>query len=86
MTAGKTGPVRWGILSTASIGTRLVIPAMQKSSTLTIAAIARASGFVDASHFSRRFRLALGCTPTAWRAEHHDHSPGMNADAPRRAE
>ncbi|AUA08016.1 helix-turn-helix domain-containing protein [Streptomyces sp. SID8382] len=53
---------------------------------LTIAAVARASGFVDASHFSRRFRLALGCTPTAWRAEHHDHSPGMNADAPRRAE
>ena len=39
MTAGKTGPVRWGVLSTASIGTKLVIPAMQKSSSLTVAAI-----------------------------------------------
>ncbi|MFG3259794.1 helix-turn-helix domain-containing protein [Streptomyces sp. NPDC048172] len=40
---------------------------------LTIAAVARASGFVDASHFSRRFRSALGRTPTEWRAEHHPH-------------
>lgn len=34
---------------------------------LPIAAVARACGFVDASHFSRRFRSALGCSPTDWR-------------------
>lgn len=37
---------------------------------LTIAAVARACGFIDASHFSRRFRSALGCTPTDWRIHH----------------
>ncbi|MEU6262851.1 AraC family transcriptional regulator [Saccharopolyspora shandongensis] len=42
---------------------------------LTIAAVARACGFVDASHFSRRFRNALGCTPTDWRALHRKHPP-----------
>ncbi|MEU7043722.1 helix-turn-helix transcriptional regulator [Streptomyces varsoviensis] len=41
---------------------------------LTVAAVARASGFVDASHFSRRFRRALGCTPTDWRAQHRGRS------------
>ena len=33
-------PVRWGILSTALIGTAKVIPAMRKSQALTVAAIA----------------------------------------------
>jgi len=33
-------PVRWGILSTALIGTQKVIPAMRKSSRLVVAAIA----------------------------------------------
>lgn len=43
---------------------------------LTIAAVARACGFIDASHFSRRFRSVLGCTPTDWRTQHRDHFPG----------
>ena len=33
-------PVRWGILSTANIGTKKVIPGMLKSSQLEVAAIA----------------------------------------------
>ncbi|MGH8965999.1 MAG: helix-turn-helix transcriptional regulator [Actinomycetes bacterium] len=41
---------------------------------LTIAAVARACGFLDTSHFSRRFRSVLGCTPTDWRTQHRDHS------------
>jgi AraC-like DNA-binding protein len=35
---------------------------------LTIDVIARRCGFSDASHFSRRFRLAYGMTPREWRA------------------
>nr|WP_280415868.1 helix-turn-helix transcriptional regulator [Nocardia carnea] len=31
---------------------------------------------MDASHFSRRFRSVLGCTPTDWRAQHRDDLPG----------
>ena len=42
---------------------------------LTIAAVARACGFIDASHFSRRFRSVLGCTPTDWRTQHRDPTP-----------
>ena len=41
---------------------------------LTIAAVARACGFIDASHFSRRFRSALGCSPTDWRTHHRARS------------
>jgi AraC-like DNA-binding protein len=33
----------------------------------TIAAIARRCGFVDATHFSRRFRAAYGMSPREWR-------------------
>jgi AraC-like DNA-binding protein len=33
----------------------------------TIAAIARHCGFVDATHFSRRFRQAYGMSPREWR-------------------
>src|SRR5438034_10642686 len=36
-------PVRWGILSTARIGTHKVIPGMQKSAALDVAAIASRS-------------------------------------------
>ena len=36
-------PVRWGILSTASIGTEKVVPAMRKSALLEVAAIASRS-------------------------------------------
>jgi AraC-like DNA-binding protein len=33
----------------------------------TIEAISRRSGFIDSSHFSRRFRNAYGMTPREWR-------------------
>jgi AraC-like DNA-binding protein len=35
----------------------------------TIAAVAAACGFVDATHFARRFRQAYGMTPREWRAQ-----------------
>src|SRR5688572_2451069 len=38
-----TEPVRWGILSTAAIGTKRVIPGMLKSRELQVAAIASRS-------------------------------------------
>lgn len=34
---------------------------------LTVAAIGRSCGFVDATHFGRRFRAAYGSTPREWR-------------------
>lgn len=53
---------------------------------LTIAAVARTSGFSDASHFSRRFRDVVGCTPTEWRIQHGDAPAGTDASrAPRPA-
>lgn len=33
----------------------------------SLADIAAQAGFTDASHFSRAFRTAFGCTPAAWR-------------------
>ena len=39
------------------------------SPDLGIAAIAHRCAFPDASHFSRRFREALGATPREWRAD-----------------
>ncbi len=42
---------------------RLASPTGRRRS---IAAIARATGFRDASHFSRRFRAAYGMTPREW--------------------
>ncbi|MFZ5637922.1 MAG: helix-turn-helix domain-containing protein [Pseudomonadota bacterium] len=36
----------------------------------TLTDIAMQSGFVDASHFSRAFRQAFGCTPTEYRRAH----------------
>jgi len=35
---------------------------------LTVAAIGRANGFTDPTHFARRFRAAYGETPRDWRA------------------
>ncbi|MBN1092402.1 helix-turn-helix domain-containing protein [Blastococcus sp. TML/M2B] len=35
----------------------------------SIAAVARACGFADASHFARRFRQAYGLTPREWQRE-----------------
>ncbi|MDN5685208.1 MAG: helix-turn-helix transcriptional regulator [Brachybacterium sp.] len=46
---------------------------------LTIAAVARASGFSDASHFSRRFRSSTACTPTEWRIQHGVAPAGADA-------
>ena len=34
---------------------------------LPIATVAHRAGFVDAGHFSRRFRQAYGLSPTRWR-------------------
>lgn len=39
-----------------------------RASRRTIAAIALSCGFTSASHFTRRFRQAYGCTPSEWRA------------------
>jgi AraC-like DNA-binding protein len=36
--------------------------------TRTIASVARAWGFTDPSHFTRRFKAAYGVTPRRWRA------------------
>ncbi|MBY8870570.1 helix-turn-helix domain-containing protein [Micromonospora sp. PLK6-60] len=38
------------------------------SANRTVATIAHRWGFRDPAHFSRRFRLAYGITPTGWRA------------------
>ncbi|MEN2786878.1 helix-turn-helix domain-containing protein [Sphingomonas qilianensis] len=43
-------------------------PAEQRS----IAVLARAAGFFDASHFSRVFRDAFGVTPAGYRAQHRE--------------
>jgi AraC-like DNA-binding protein len=34
-----------------------------------VAKVARECGFVDASHFSRRFRQKFGCSPSEWRRQ-----------------
>jgi AraC-like DNA-binding protein len=44
--------------------------ALPESGNRTIAAVARRWSFVDAAHFSRRFREAYGTTPREWRARH----------------
>ncbi|MFC9979250.1 helix-turn-helix domain-containing protein [Gordonia sp. NPDC127522] len=36
----------------------------------TIPAVARAHGFSDATHFTKRFRAAYGMTPSRWRRDH----------------
>ena len=41
--AGKKAPVRWGIISTANIGTEQVIPGMLKSKQFEVRAIASRS-------------------------------------------
>jgi AraC-like DNA-binding protein len=43
--------------------TQLASPAGRQRS---IAATARACGFADASHFTRRFRQAYGAAPREW--------------------
>lgn len=40
------------------------------AATPPIAAVARRVGFVDASHFSRRFKAAYGISPREWRLLH----------------
>jgi AraC-like DNA-binding protein len=46
--------------------------ARSTASRRTIASIARAWGFGDATHFSRTFREAFGLSPREWRALHQD--------------
>ncbi|WP_222195343.1 helix-turn-helix domain-containing protein [Modestobacter italicus] len=52
------------------IGQRLELARAQLASPAgrrrSIAAVARSAGFVDPSHFGRRFRLAYGVTPREW--------------------
>ena len=37
---------------------------------LKLAAIAAATGFCNASYFSKTFRRLAGCVPRTWRARH----------------
>src|SRR5262249_21940724 len=41
-------------------------------SDLSLAEVARACGFADQAHFSRRFRQRTGQSPGAWRREQGD--------------
>ena len=41
---------------------------LKRALDLTVAAIGRANGFTDPTHFARRFRAAYGETPRDWRA------------------
>jgi AraC-like DNA-binding protein len=52
-------------------GRRMLVDATQRHRQ--IIDIARASGFVSQSHFSRAFRSRFGLTPTALRARHSDN-------------
>ena len=63
------GPVRWGILSTAHIGTQKVIPAMLKSSSLQVSAIA-----------SRDLATAQGVAATLGIATAHGSYEALLAD------
>jgi AraC family transcriptional regulator, positive regulator of tynA and feaB len=45
---------------------------------LTVSQIAARCGFVEASHFARRFRQAYGVGPTELRA----HRPGRDVSSP----
>ncbi|MFC1405630.1 MULTISPECIES: helix-turn-helix domain-containing protein [Streptacidiphilus] len=42
--------------------------------TRSVAAIARAWGFSDPAHFTRRFRATFQCTPTDWRHAERRHA------------
>lgn len=50
----------------AAARTRLAAPAPRPP---TISAVARACGFVDMTHFARRFRQAYGISPREWRRQ-----------------
>jgi len=43
---------------------------------MDLSSIAKACGFTDASHLVRRFRMARGLTPAAWRHMHGGSSSG----------
>ncbi|WP_207843241.1 helix-turn-helix domain-containing protein [Williamsia soli] len=48
---------------------------------LTVAAVARRHGFSDPTHFTRRFRVAHGVTPSAWRRGAADAGSGIKRTA-----
>jgi AraC-like DNA-binding protein len=56
---------------------RLASPALRR---LPIAVTARACGFADPSHFSRRFRQAYGMTPRDWLLAATANSPTVDGD------
>lgn len=61
-------PAQW-IMSRRLLRARELLGASSPSAA-GITAVARECGFVDASHFSRRFRDAFGLSPREWRAAH----------------
>jgi len=61
-----TTPAQWVLRRRLERARHLL--ASTDPATTSIAAVARRSGFRDASHFSRRFREAFGTTPRDWRA------------------
>ena len=48
---------------------------MMLGTDLKLAAIAAATGFCNASYFSKAFRGLVGCVPRTWRARHRQHAP-----------
>ena len=77
--------VRWGVLSTASIGVKKVIPAMQHGQLSTVAAIAsrdlaKARAVAAAAQHSHRLRL-LRRTPR--RPQHRRHLQSASQSASR---
>jgi AraC-like DNA-binding protein len=54
------------------------------SESVAITSMARRWGFVDAPHFSRRFRAAYGMSPREWRRLNHAGCAQFGADRARR--
>jgi len=58
MAARKEGPVRWGVISTARIGTEKVIPGLMKSKELVVQAIASRT-LATAKKAARKLRIPV---------------------------
>ena len=52
---------------------------MMLGTDLKLAAIAAATGFCNASYFSKAFRGLVGCVPRTWRARHRQPQPGLSS-------
>jgi AraC-like DNA-binding protein len=51
------------------------------TSSPSVASVARRCGFVNPTHFSRRFHDRYGMTPTEWRNQHETHMRGSASEA-----